>query len=211
MNSRRIFLVMSITVTLLALLSIGLVVLGNNMLGKEAKKLLDLKLEDTIIEGQQSALLAANKEIEDYADLEKIAKAVVPQDKDQARTIREINKIAEESGIKLKTINFQASNLGQAAPAPTTSDEGSSGTTSTTPAAPPLTQVKAVEGIPGVYGLEITISPIETQPVTYSQFIGFLDKLEKNRRTANVEKITVTPLIGDSLTFSLTLNVYVKP
>lgn len=209
MNSKRIFFIMAGVVGLLSVLAIGGLILGNSVLGKQGKKLLALKLEDRIIEEQQAALVAATKEIEQYADLEKIAKSVVPQDKDQARTIREINNIAEQSGIKLKTINFQTSSLGQAAPKPTASDEA----TGATPlvAAPPLTQVKAVEGIPGVYSLELSISPIENQGISYAKFLDFLERLEKNRRTAHVAKIAVIPQPNGTISFSLTLNVYVKP
>lgn len=208
MSPKRVFLLMSVLVATLAVLMVAAVVVGDIWLTHQSKKLLSLRLEDRIIEEQQTALATANKEIQQYSDLEKIAKAIVPQDKDQARTIREINNIAESSGIQLKTINFQASNLGQGASLPTTSDTDKN---NSTPAPPPITQAQAVAGMPGVYSLEITISPIENKPVPYRQFLSFLEGLETNRRTAQVEKITVTPQSGDSLTFLLTLNVYVKP
>ena len=50
-----------------------------------------------------------------YSPLEKIAKIVVPQDKDQAKAVLEIVKIAGESGIKPTAINFPVSTLGNAA------------------------------------------------------------------------------------------------
>lgn len=206
MNSKRVLFLMIGLVVLLAGAGAASVFFGNSMLSKQGKKLLELRLEDRVIEEQQAALIAANKEIDQYADLEKIAKTVVPQDKDQARTVREINKIAEESGIKLKSVTFPASNLGQAVATPTQAESENS----TTPAQPPLTQVKPVEGIPGVYALEIVISPIDVQPVSYNKFIDFLERLEKNRRTAHVDKIAITP-VGNAISFTLTLNAYVKP
>lgn len=209
MDSKRIFFIMVSLVSLMCLASIGAVFVGNSMLSKQAKQLLDLRLEDKLIEEQQAALLSATKELEQYTDLEKIAKTVVPQDKDQAKTVREINRIAEESGIKLKSITFAGSNLGAGSTKTSEDNESGEETKSTTP---PLTQVQPVTGIPGVYSLELEINPLDTQTITYSQFIKFLERLERNRRTAHVVKVAVTPGNGGAIrNFVLTVNVYVKP
>ena len=144
--------------------------------------------------------------IEKYKELNSIAKSIVPQDKDQAKTVREINKLAAESSIALKAITFQTSNLGQAQ---STTNAGGSGAK---PATPSISQVKPVDGIPGVYSQEITITPDDKSPVPYRKFLTFLEKLESNRRTAHVQKITINPGDdGSTLIFVLTLNAYVKP
>lgn len=208
MNSRRVFFVMIGVVVLATILFFGGVFLGNKQMSSQAGQLVQLKLEAQVVEAQQAALIQAKKEVAEFSELAGIAKTIVPQDKDQARTVLEINKIAEDSGIKLATITFQTSNLGQAAPAAPQS-EGSEGE-STTPAAPPLTQVKPIDGITGVFSLEIVISPSEF--VSYSSLIDFLGRLENNRRTAHVSKIVINPNTkGGGLTFTLTLNAYVKP
>ena len=194
----------------LVLVIIGTVAGGNTLLQKESKKLVELKVQNKAIEQQESSLKQAKKDIEKYKQLNDIAKSIVPQDKDQAKTIREITKIAEESGIQLKGFTFQASNLGQT-PVVTPKPSGSEGSATTaTPTAPPLSQVKAVDGIPGVYSLDITITPVEKQPIPYSKFLNFLEKLENNRRTAHVDKISVNPT-ENGVTFSLSVKAYVKP
>lgn len=209
MNTKRIYFVMIGVVGLTGALLIASTVLADIQLRKQAAKLHELRLEGRLIREQETALLQANNDLKKYGDLEETAKRVVPQDKDQARTVREINKIAAESGIELASVTFPASNLGQV-PA---RQEQAEGEASTAPSAPPLSQVKTVEGIPGVYAMEVVITSNTSKPITYQKLIEFLERLERNRRTAHVDKITVTPSStgSNNVTFSLTLNAYVKP
>lgn len=212
MNAKRFSYLMTAVVVLLSGLVIALAVLGETVFQKQSRKLTELKAQNQAIKEQEVSLAQAKKDIEKYTQLDEIAKAVVPQDKDQAKTVREINAIAAASGVKLQQINFATSNLGQAAPKKPAGEESESvPKTSTTPV-PALSQVKPVEGISGVYSLEITVSSGESNPVSYYKFLQFLEKLESNRRTAHVTKITVTPTENKSaVTFSLVLNAYLKP
>jgi len=213
MTSKQIFFVMIAVTTLLGIGILGAAAFGNVMLQQESQKLVSLKLDNRVLEEQQASLKQANKDIDKYTELEKEAKAIVPQDKDQAQAVREIVKIANHSGIKLATISFSASSLGSAA-APVTAPSGNSGATPTPKATtPPVTQVKPVENIPGVYVMEISIQQDSTQPISYSSFIDFLNRLEQNRRTAQVATVTIQPSSqnANKLTFSLVVNVYIKP
>lgn len=198
--------------TLLLIVLAGGVVYGSVLIEAQAEKLTKAKVQTKVIEEQQIQLTQAQKDIETYAELDSITKAIVPQDKDQAKTVREITKLAGESGITLKGIAFNTSSLGQAAtPAPAAPTEENA-TPQSTVQAPSITQVKPVDGIKGVYALEIIVTSLETQPVPYENFLKFLEKLESNRRTAHVDKINVKPSgDGASVSFVLTLNAYVKP
>jgi len=201
---------------LLLIVLIAGVVFGSILIKEQAGKLTKAKIQNKVIEQQQIQLTQAKKDIEKYQVLDNVTKTIVPQDKDQAKTVREINKLAEESGITLKGIAFSSSSLGQAAPPKATTTEGEAGATAAPKTAetavPALTQVKPVDGIKGVYSLEIVVTSLETNPVPYSNFITFLEKLESNRRTAHVDKINVKPTKdGGSVSFALTLNAYVKP
>src|SRR5689334_4061609 len=118
MNSKRVFFVMIGIVGFLVLASVAVVVLGNGLLHKRAERLNQLKVDNRLLEEQQTALGQANKDIQKYSDLEKLAKSIVPQDKDQARAVREILKIAEDSGIPLSSISFPSSTLGTVTPKP---------------------------------------------------------------------------------------------
>lgn len=211
MNAKRIYFIMIGVVVLLGLANIGAVFAGNQILKSRSQKLAVLKLDNSVLDEQQNSLTQAKKDIETYSDLEKIAKAVVPQDKDQAAAVREIVKIAADNGIKLASISFAASTLGQPTPRPAATTDG---TTPTTPKpTTTITQVQPVDGIPGVYTLQINIQQDTTSPIVYSKFISFLSALEQNRRTSQVSSVTVTPNTQDrtKLTFSLAVNAYIKP
>lgn len=191
-----------------AILAIASVVVGSSMLKTKSAELTELKIQDRLIEEQQIALIQANKDIEKYQELEIIAKSVVPQDKDQARTVREIIKLADDANIVISNITFPASTLGQK-PVPAPTSDGSTPTRNQTPA---LSQVKPVDGITGLFQLEVSIQVSEIAP-TYNQLIDFLDKLEQNRRTAQVTSITINPSNPNRnlVEFNLTMNVFVKP
>ena len=212
MNSKKVFFIMVGVVTLLSALGIAGVVFSDKLLQKQAGRLVDLKLESRLLEEQQAALIQANKDIDKYAELEGIAKSIVPQEKDQARTVREIVQFANASGVKLKSITFPNSSLGQLQPKPAAEDT-KEGAAPAAPAAPPISQVKPVAGIPGVYSLEVTVQSLDVNGASYAGFLDFLNRLEQNRRTAQVSNITIKPNPngGDSLSFNIIMNVYIKP
>ncbi len=212
MTSRKYFFLLSGVLALLILVILAGTVGGNIILQKQAKKLLDLKLENATIEMQQTALTQAKKDVERYSEIDSIARSVVPQDKDQAKTVREIVQIAQENKIPIKSVSFEASNLGVVAPkAPAANpDDKTTETAPKTPAVPAVSQVKPVDGIPGVFTLPIQVA--SDGKVSYQNFLRFLESLETNRRTAHVSAINIEPdEDGTSLTFNLTLNAYVKP
>lgn len=216
MNSKRVFFVMAGVLCLLTALTIGGVVIGNSLLENKSKRLSELKLENRTLEEQQLSLNQAKVDIEKYSDLERIAKSVVPQEKDQARTVRELINIANASGIKISSVTFPSSSLGQAAQKPAATSNNTDGEATPAPkapTAPPITQVKPVDNIKGLYQLEITMQSDSSAPVPYSKLLNFLSALEQNRRTAQVSTINVQPSLKnrDLVTFNIVINVYIKP
>lgn len=214
MNSKILYYFMLGLIAVICLGLVGSVLLGNQLLKQESAKLTLAKAESKAVDDQKLSLVQAKKDVEEFSELNEIAKSVIPQDKDQAKTVREINTIAQRSRINLSQISFESSTLGQKVPAvataPATEADGSS-VTPATPPPPPITQVKPVTGINGVYSLQITISSSE-DPVPYYKFLEFLENLENNRRTAHVTSISISPAeAGSDVTFSLTLNAYLRP
>lgn len=215
MNSKRVYFGMLSLLVVLIVLSGAAVFLGNKMLQNKSAKLMDLKLTHRVLEQQQVSLVQANKDVEKYAELDKTAKSIVPQDKDQAKTVRELVKIAEESGVTLASISFPSSNLGTVVPKPAspTPATGETATTPAVPVIPSVSQVKPVDGIVGLYQLEINLQSEATRPITYDNLQSFLSRLEQNRRTAQVSQISISPRPTDPrfLSFTIAINVFIKP
>lgn len=210
MNNKRFFFVMVAITVLVAGAGVGAIFYGNLALKKQSDQLVNLKLQNQILDEQQTALKKASKDIAKYSDLEDIAKAIVPQDKDEAKVVREIVNIANGAGISIATISFPTSTLG-AAPAASPNSSSTSKTSTTTS----ISQAKPVDGLPGVYQVLIDIQSVNQSPKSYDNFLKFLEGLENNRRTAQVATIQISPKIQNksivSYDYDLGINVYVKP
>jgi hypothetical protein len=211
MNAKKVFYIMAGTVALIAMVVAASAVGANSFLDSQKAKLVQARVENRVVEEQQKYLVQAKQDLKTYDELNETARAIVPQDKDQAKTVREISAIAQNSGIQLDSITFPISSLGGSGAVPPASGNGTPAPSESTQAPPSeLTQARPVEGIKGVYSLEIIVST--QSPVPYYQFLDFLDKLESNRRTAHVQKLVLNPTEGgDALSFILTLNAYAKP
>lgn len=198
MNSKNLF---SVLVGVLILLAVGVLIgarQANSMLEHQSHTLAKLKATDQALAAQKVQLEKNKKDIAKYAELNRIAQTVVPQDKDQAEAVREIVNLATASGIpKLSSIAFPASTLG--------------GTKVLTGKG--LTQVTPVKGIPGVYDLQITVTQSTDDLVPYSSFTAFLSRLEQNRRTAEVSSISVQPDTKNPnlVSFTLVIDEFIKP
>lgn len=198
MNSKKLYFGL---IGVLVLLGIGVLLSvrqANILLEGKSKTLVSLKAKSLAMADQQTQIAKDKNDIATYADLDEIAKNVVPQDKDQAQAVREIVNLASQSGIKqLSSIAFPPSTLG--------------GAKVKTPGG--LTQVTPIKGIPGVYDLQITVTQATTDLVPYNSFITFLSKLENNRRTAQVSSINVQPdQKNPNLTaFTLVIDEFIKP
>jgi hypothetical protein len=205
----------NIMVGLLAILGIGLfasVYFVNNALSSKSSELVDARATKVAKQTQEEQLVKAKQDIQKYQDLNEIAKSVVPQEKDQAKTVGEIVEIAKQSGIgQLSSIAFPPSTLGTSTKGTSSGSSGSSPKSVKVPKG--LTQVTPVAGLPGVYQLQITVSQAATNPVSYQSFLTFLSKLENNRRTALVSSINVQPVPASPnlVSFTLVINKYIKP
>lgn len=198
MKAKQLYYILFGSCCLAALALVGAAYEANSVLAGQASKLSQLRARSVTLSAQQSALIQDKKDIAKYSELNTIAESVVPQDKDQAGAVRQIVNIAAANNIKLSSITFSASTLGQ---------------TTSGVSAPSLTQLSPVKGIPGVYNLQITITQNSTASVPYNSFLSFLSGLEQNRRTAEVTSITVTPdsKQPNNVSFTLVVNEFIKP
>jgi hypothetical protein len=232
MTSKRVYYLMIGLIGLLFVALLAGAYGANSLLAKQAVSLTALKAKSSALDKEQTNLILAKKQVSQYAQLNKIVTSIVPQDKDQAEAVREIVGIADANQVALGSITFPASTLGNATtPVPSTAAGAapakpfaSSPTASKTGA---LSQLQPVKNIPGVYDLQITVQGDPKSPITYSQLIAFLSALENNRRTAQVSTISFEPIANNSsaggssvsansssptsISFSLTLDEYIKP
>jgi len=213
MTTKRVYYVM---LSLVGVLFVAMLVgtfQVNSLLKDKAKHLVDLKLQSQVISSQQTGLQQAKKQVAQYSSFELTAKSIVPQDKDQAEAVREIANLAAESGItRLSSVTFPLSTLGGVAG--TSSATAGSGSTAPKPSSKSaLTQLLPVKGINGVYSLQITIQQTSEAAIPYSQFLTFLEKLEQNRRTAQVTSIILLPdnTHPNLVAFTLVINEFIKP
>ena len=200
MNSKRLFYVLTACLCLLLLGLFGVAYGANKFLTTEAHTLAAAKANSNALDDQQRQLAKDKSDITRYSELSDIAATVVPQDKDQAQAVREIVNLAAASNIpQLSSIVFPASSLGAASTGVKTPNG--------------ITQVTPVSGITGVYDLQITVTLDATHAVSYDKFISFLQKLEQNRRTAQVSSVNVQPNADNPslISFSLVIDEYIKP
>lgn len=212
MNAKRFYFV---SIGLVALLLLGLgaaLFFMNSFLQKSSDKLVQAKLESRVAEERETYYIQAKKDLEKYKDVGETLVKVLPKDKDQAKAVAEIGRIADETGIKIQQISFPSSALGEkkAAAATTTT---TTTTTAAAPATPSVTQTKPVEGVSGVLGIEtnVVFQSSDATKLTYSQVLSFLEKIEKNRRTMQVSSISITPKDNNNVAAAITIKIFVKP
>lgn len=209
----RLILLGALGISIVAFVSI--VFLGLSTLDSKSRQMTELKVKSQTAEAQLANLEQAKKQVEKYSYFKEVAKSVIPNDKNQAEAILEINRIASLSGISLQSITFPASTLGLTTSLP--QDATSSAASRTA-----ISQAKPVSGIPGLYSLELTVTPEanSTAPadkqLSYAKMLDFLSRIENNRHTAQIAQVNITPegagtTAGKGFGFSLIINIFIKP
>jgi len=199
MNPKRFFFIMVGVFSLSIIGGGAMLYFANTMLEKRSSSVVDLKLQSQEVEAQLAAYQAAKKNVQDYAYLNSIIESALPQDKDQARTVREIFLLAKAAGISIKSIQFPASTLGAVTAVPVPIP----GATPAPAAAPTITQAKPVTGLSGVYSIETVVTPFaddRTNKVTYAQLISFLQKLNLTAEQCKFQACSLTHLDKMQLT-----------
>ncbi|MBI2592107.1 hypothetical protein HYW36_01385 [Candidatus Saccharibacteria bacterium] len=191
---------------------------GLLVVAAKSQQLVDLKSRSKTADDQLASLAQAKKQVNQYAYFNDVAKTVLPSDKDQAQAVLDIIKLADLSGISIASITFPGSSLGSKP----TSDSTSSKDAAATSGQNAISQAKPVEGIAGLYSLELNITPQsgsglpDDRRATYPKFLDFLNRIEQNRRTAQITKVSVQPQATESgpspfINFSITINIFMKP
>jgi hypothetical protein len=220
-NGKRLYF---LQIGILVLVCVGLLVGAQfiaGLLTKESAKLVDAKARIAALQKEQGQLSKAKQDIKEYTELYNIARTVVPQSKDQAQAVRQIDLLARANGVAIESITFPSSTLGSgSAPAAGAGAAAKPAGPSAAAGSPTLSQLKPVPTIPGVYNLQLIVTSSTSDLVRFNQLINFLSDLERNRLTALVSTISIAPGGGQSGTagatlssfaFTLTLDIYIKP
>lgn len=200
MNAKRFYYVLVSSLVLLVVGAGAMVYFGTMLMKKTSQTLVDAKLTNLANDTEEANYTQAKKNLLQYSTLSDLVTKILPHDKDQAQAVSEIYKIGSDTGVAITKIEFPSSTLGQKATA-------TSGTATPSGA---VTQAKAVEGLKSVLGIDINITA--NNDTTYNQMINFLQKIESNRRSMQIKKISVRPNAEKNvLNFDLTVTIYVKP
>lgn len=195
---------------LLTIATFGVLFFANTFLKKSSVKLNQLKIENASIEENERIYTKAKNDLLKYQDLKSAVEDALPKEKDQAKALKELIQISNDTNIKIEKIEFTDSTLGDKAKvtgAPSTTPGNG-----TKPVAPnPITQSKPIPGISGVMGIEmkVTVSGVnDKSPLNYDNFISFLDKISYNRRSMQITKLNIQPGLKKA---EITVNIFVKP
>jgi len=217
MKTRYHSLILYTFVVFSILLFVGTAFVGRSQISSTSRQLVDLKLQSKTVDDQLASLAAAKKQLKKYSYFNDVVKNVLPNDKDQAQAVLDVSQMAIASHIALQNIEFPTSNLGGRLSAPTSPPATSTPSSNASGQNTALTQVMKVPGIPGLYSLQLTITPQIGPQVpaplisTYPKFLDFLNRIEHNRRTAQIIGVNISPQADGSLNFTLIINIFIKP
>jgi hypothetical protein len=191
-----------------------------------------LRTEVAQLDNKQSDLEKAKIALSDYANEQETLSLVLPEDKDQARVVKEIYAIADQSNVRIDSVAFPSSTLGEKAaakPVPTTTDTatdasaqnpGTSAATKDTKPTKTISQATPVKSIPGVQSILLSLGTITSKDSTikgvrYDEMMSLIRLLERNRRTMQIQSIG----IGQSKTasgestydLSLSIVIFIQP
>jgi hypothetical protein len=214
MNPKRMFFALIAGLVLTVGLVGGAMYFGYTSMKASSNSLVNAKLDTMLAEEKEKTFIKAKKDLEKYKGLSETLQKILPKDKDQARAVRELYKISDEAGVSIVSITFPSSTLGARTAAPPASTEASKTATSSSVAQSTVSQAAPVSGLPGVQGIDLELS-VEGQNDNFTQFsrmVTFLQKVEQNRRSMQIKKITVTPDDATrNVKFELTVTIFVKP
>lgn len=205
MSAKKFYFLLVGSIAFLVILTGASVYIGTMLMKKSADKLVQTKLDNIGFDTEEQTYLKARKDLAKYKTLNETLQLIIPKSKDQAKAVKELYQIGDETGIVIQSVQFPTSTLGQ---------KKTTGTASATVSKTGLTQAKAVDGMPGVLGVDINVSlqPASGKTISYDKMIKFLQKVELNRRSMQIKNITVNAdTQNGGITFDLTLTIFVKP
>lgn len=167
------------------------------------------KIDETeYIYRKNQAILQENQETAD------ILASVLPQEKDQAKAVREITQIASDNGLSVKAIRFPGSDLVITNKPVAAQTQGSTTTPQATPSGPTISQAKPVNGLNNVLGIAVEIELTSARSgaqISTDQVLSFLQQIENNRRNIRVTSINFGSSVDEGKTLKIDTLLFIKP
>lgn len=220
MTAKKLHLYLMIVFFASVLGSIYLVRYAANWLTSSSTELSTLRQEVTVLEKNWTNLEKAKKLLADRKTEVETLSYVLPEEKDQARVVKEIYAIADQANVAIDSVGFPSSTLGSVTkkPAPTTNQDGAS---SEAPKNTAVSQATPLKNIPGVQEIELSIGsitskdPLVTRGIRYEEMDRLLRLIERNRRLMQIKSIGIGQVQnpGGLSTYELTLSIviYIQP
>lgn len=167
------------------------------------------KIDETeYIYRKNQAILQENQETAD------ILASVLPQEKDQAKAVREITQIASDNGLSVKAIRFPGSDLVITNKPVAAQTQGSTTTPQATPSGPTISQAKPVNGLNNVLGIAVEVELTSARSgaqISTDQVLSFLQQIENNRRNIRVTSINFGSSVDEGKTLKIDTLLFIKP
>lgn len=175
--------------------------LSKNFLSVSEDELVEAKLEIAKQEETERIYRENINNLEEFSKVATILEEVIPQEKDQARAVREIDLIAKQNGLAINTLSFPSSDLNKPAPASGAAAQ---------PINNAVSQAKPIAGLPGVLGININIElrSSNNSSISTDQLLGMLRDLENNRRNMRVTSINFN---AGGETVDMQIIIFIKP
>lgn len=186
MTPKKAFIVIIAVVMLIMVGGSTVYYFADQYLSEKAREISVLKADLEIVELKIATARQAESDLEQLSFIQDIADEVLPPEKIQSEVVGELISFAQDSGVRLDGINFQATD---------------------TQATVPISQTEPLEGVPGVNTLPITL----TANGSYNGILRFLENLEGNRRKMQVEAMSLAPdNETNTISSNIEINVYVR-
>lgn len=211
MTPKKVYYLLISLLVIVVLGIIGAAYFSNTFLKRSSNALVEAKLELYKIDETESTYRKNKLLLEQNQDIATILSSIVPSEKDQARAVREISRIASEKGLSVRSIRFPSSDLVAKNTKTTTN---ANGTTPSPTAGPTVSQAKPVNGLTGVLGMNVELEIANANPanaISTDQMLGFLEEIENNRRNIRVTSVSYGPAIEEGKIINMDTILFIKP
>lgn len=191
MKNKRVSLMLSLLLLLAIAGSIGVLYTTHKYINNIGKTISELKSQDEAGAQQLTDLNIAEQQVKKYQDFSTVATQVLPKTYNQTE-INLIVSLARQSGITLTSIGV-GNGVGTALPGACQAPLG------------------VYQEIKGVCTVTFHIQP--SDPISFDQFMNFLNRLEQSRRKILITNLNLAPTNDKTnrLTITADLNLFTRP